>query len=257
MTANEAFAASDNSHSSKQLDMERRMRNSPLTALVVLVFFILTSSTMPGKTLTSRTIIVEADGPIRLDSYACTGNIDKLTTPWQNAVDGDWNTKLAWNNSLLGDFSVVIIENYSLSTSLANATWEFKAYHCNNGSLIPTPMRIECWNGSSWISIYGLDDQEHFNEQFTETIDIPSFLISDRMTFKTTIMYSSHVAGGVLPNPPVRMLHYVEYFEGKLAETAIPEFSSLLVLSSFMIATLLIVTLYNRKKQKLRLTFAF
>jgi hypothetical protein len=224
------------------------MRNSPLTFLVLLVFFILTLFPMPSKTLTSRTIGVEADGLIRLDSYTCTGNVDRLTTPWQNAVDGDWNTKFAWNSSLLGDFSIVIIENYSLLTSTANITWEFKAYHCNNGSLIPTPMRIECWNGSSWINIYGLDDQEHFNEQFTETINIPSVLISDRMTLKTTIMYSSHVAGGVLPNPPVRMLHYVEYFEGKLAETAIPEFSSLLVLPSFMIAMLLIVTLYNRKK---------
>jgi len=224
------------------------MRNSPLTVSVVLMFFILTFSPMPGKTLTSRTIGVEKDGTIGLDSYTCTGDVDKLTTPWQNAVDGDWNTKLAWNNSLLGDFSVVIAENYSLPISTTNVTWEFKAYHCNNGSLISTPMKIECWNGSSWISIYGLDDQEHVNEEFTETINIPSVLISDRMTLKTTIMYSSHVAGAIPPNPPERLLHYVEYFEGKLTEPAIPEFSSLLVLPSFMIATLLIVILYNRKK---------
>jgi hypothetical protein len=222
------------------------MKNLLLVCFLLVSLFILTFDAMI-KIQTSGTMIVKADGTIRL-GCTCTGDRDKLITPWQDAFDGDWNTKLAWNNSLLGDFSITITENYSLPAPAANATWEFKAYHCNNGSLIPTPFKIECWNGSSWISLYQLDDQEHVNEEFIETINIPNTSISDKMTLKTTIMYSSHVVGAILPNPPERLLQYVEYFEGELTEQAIPELQSiLLVLPLFMMATLLAVTVYRKK----------
>lgn len=208
---------------------------------------VLASVPMLSETQRSGTILVKADGTINLDSYTCTGDIDKLTTPWQNAVDGNWNTKIAWNSLLLGDFSVVITENYSLQDPAMNVSWRFKAYHRNNGSLIPTPMKIECWNGSSWISIYELDDQEHVNEEFTETINIPRVLTSHIMTIKTTIMYSSHVVGGILPNPPEQLFHYVEYFEGELKESAIPEFPSFLFLLLLMVVALFATIVYKRK----------
>lgn len=225
-------------------------RNVMILSLLVVSSTVLAFVPMPSKTQSSGTLLAKAGRTINLDSYTCTGDVDKLTTPWQNAVDGDWNTKIAWNNSLLGDFSVVITENYSLQDPAMNVSWRFKAYHCNRGSLIPTPMKIECWNGSSWISIYELDDQEHVNEEFTETVNIPSVLISDIMTLKTTIRYSSHVAGGIPPYSPELLLHYVEYFEGELNESAIPGFPSFLVLLSLMIVALFATIVYKRKHSK-------
>ncbi|HVP40565.1 MAG TPA: hypothetical protein VMS95_01260 [Candidatus Krumholzibacteriaceae bacterium] len=65
--------------------------------------------------------------------------------------------------------------------------------------------------------MYELDDQQHLNETFTENVSVPNeAFINDKITIKTTIRYSSHVAGGIPPNYPVRLLHYTEYYEGKL-----------------------------------------
>jgi len=163
----------------------------------------------------------EEDLTLTPDAYTCTGDLDKLATPCQNAVDGDWNTKLAWNNSLIGDSSLIIAENYSLQLP-ANVSWKFKAHHyVSGGSLLPTPMKAECWNGSSWIDLYEMDDQDHVNEEFNETINIPKISVSDKITIRVTIRYSSHVAGAIPPNDPEQMLHYVEFFEGELTEHVI------------------------------------
>jgi hypothetical protein len=78
-------------------------------------------------------------------------------------------------------------------------------------------MSIQFWNGSTWKTMYELDDEQHLNETFTENVSVPNeAFVNDKITIKTTIRYSSHVAGGILPNYPVRLLHYAEYYEGKL-----------------------------------------
>jgi hypothetical protein len=151
----------------------------------------------------------------------------------------------------LGDFSVVITENYSLQDPAMDVSWRFKAYHYRpESSLIWKPMKIECWNGSSWVVIYQLDNLDHVNEEFVETINVPSVLFSDKLTIKTTIMYSSHVVGAIPPNPPEQLLHYVEYFEGELKESAIPEFPSFLFLQPLMIVALFATIIYKRKHPK-------
>jgi hypothetical protein len=184
-----------------------------LISSIVLVFV-----PIPSEIQAGRVLFVVANGTINLDSYSCTGDVDKLTSPYQNAVDGDWNTKLTWNNTVLGDFSVAITENYSLHDLTSNTSWKFKAYHHREGSLIPKPMIIEFWNGSSWKELYELDDTDHTNEDFTEVLSVPKeALVNDKITIKTTLMYSSHVAGAIPPSHPERLLHYVEFFDAELS----------------------------------------
>jgi hypothetical protein len=190
---------------------------------------------------------VRADDTIAPESSSCSGDVDKLTTPWQNAVDGDWNTGVVWNDSVLGDFAVTMVENFSLPSSYSNASWKFEAYHHVEGSLIWKPMKIELWNGSSWIVLYELYDFDHVNETFSQSIAISKSLLSDKVSIRTTIMYSSHVAGAIPPSRPQRLIHYVEYFEGELIASAVPEFPSYIILPSFMIITLLAVIAYRRK----------
>jgi hypothetical protein len=192
--------------------------------LMLFVSLLLVSSTelvlapISGKTQTSGALLVVADETIKLDSYTCTGDVDKLTSPCQNAVDGEWKTKLTWNNTLLGDFCVIITENYSLQDPTSNISWKFKAYHYREGSLIPKPMRIEFWNGSSWKELYELDDTDHTNEDFIEVLSVPKeALVKGKTAIKTTLMYSSHVAGAIPPSYPERLLHYVEFFEAELS----------------------------------------
>jgi hypothetical protein len=193
---------------------------------------------------------------INPDSSNCSGDLDKLTTPYSNAIDGDWNTKIAWNTSLLGDFSVIIIENYSVSTPPTDMILEFKAYHHKEiSALTPTPMDIQFWNGSSWKKMYELDGEQHVNETFTEKINVPSEAFADgKITIKTTVRYSSHVAGGILPTPPVRLLQYVEYYEGKLStgDNNVFPIGPLLLLVPVITAAVIIgsfVFLATRKKK--------
>jgi len=158
---------------------------------------------------------IEIEGEeIERYSYICTGDIDRLITPCSSAVDGDWSTKLEWNTTYIGDFNVYIIENFTVPSSVNRVKWKFKAYHKNKGALMPTPMEIFYWNGSSWKQLYALDDQDHKNEVFIEILDIPAEAFSDnKISIKTCIRYSSHVTGHVHYE---RLWHYVEYFEGKM-----------------------------------------
>lgn len=152
-------------------------------------------------------------------SYVIDGDTDKLVSPVSYAVDGDWSTKIEWNTTQLGDFSVSITENFTIPNSSTELQWELKAYH-HYGGLIPTPLTFSYWNGSSWKQLYSLDDTEYTNEVFIQTLDMPSDAIqSTNVSVKTVIEYSSHTAGGVPPNPPQQLSHYVEYFEGKLTMT--------------------------------------
>ena len=149
--------------------------------------------------------------------YTCVGDTDQLTTTWSYAVDNDLSTKVEWNTTSLGDFYVHIVENFTIPSLLTGAKWEFKAYHNNTGSLMPTPMEISYWNGSSWKQLYALDDEEHVNEVFVETLDLPKGAFSDNeISIRTTIRYSSHVVGAILPYAPEQLWHYVEYFEGRM-----------------------------------------
>ena len=153
---------------------------------------------------------------IERNSYTFAGDTGQLTTPISYAVDGDWSTKIEWNTTPLGDFSVCILENYTVQNP-NYVKWEFKAYHRNTGSLIATPMEITYWNGPSWKEIYRLDDTEHVNEVFVETLSIPAEgFLNNRISIKTTIKYSSHVVGAIPPNSPERLWQYVEYYEGNM-----------------------------------------
>lgn len=157
------------------------------------------------------------DKEIERYSYKFAGDISRLATPVSYAVDGDWLTKVEWNTTCLGDFNVYIIENFTVPNLANNLKWEFEAYHKNTGSLIPTPMTVSYWNGSSWTQLYALDDQDHVNEVFIEKLDMPAESFSDgKISIKTNIKYSSHVVGAILPNAPEQEWHYVEYFEGKM-----------------------------------------
>ena len=156
---------------------------------------------------------------IELHSYNFGGDTDKLATPASYAVDGDWSTKIEWNTTHLGDFNVYLIENFTIPNAVSNVKWEFKAYH-RAGGLIPEPMKVSYWNGSSWKQLYVLDDTEHTNEIFLETLDVPTeSFSSSKISIRTDIRYSSHVVGGLLPYPPKQSWHYVEYFEGKIIMT--------------------------------------
>jgi len=154
---------------------------------------------------------------LRPNAQTCSGDLDKLTTPYSNAFDGNWSTKITWNTSLLGDFAVNIIENYSAPTPSTSVVMEFKAHHYIAGALMPSPMDIEFWNGSSWKLVYELNDQEHVNETFTEKVGLPTeAFVNNKTTIKITLRYSSHVAGGIPPYGPIRLLEYAEYYEGEL-----------------------------------------
>ncbi len=167
---------------------------------------------MYTKTWSSEDIYLEGE-EIEPDSYTCTGDIDQLTTPCSNAVDGDCSTKLEWNTTPCGDFNVYIIENFTVPSPVNSVKWGFKAYH-KADSLMPTPMKIYYWNGSSWKQLYVLDDQDHKNEVFVETLDMPAEAFSDdEINIKTCIRYSSHVTG---VGHAQQLWHYVEYFEGKM-----------------------------------------
>ena len=161
---------------------------------------------------------IEIEGEeIEPDSYSFTGNVSQLTTPCFNAVDSNCSTRLEWNTTPHGDFGVYIIENFTVPSSVNGVKWGFKAYHVNKGALMPTPMKIYYWNGSSWKQLYALDDQDHKNEVFVETLDMPAEAFSDnKISIKTLIRYSSHTTGGGRAR---RWWHYVEYFEGKMAYT--------------------------------------
>jgi hypothetical protein len=185
----------------------------------------------------------ETTAEIKLNAYNCLGDLDKLTTPYNNAIDGDWDTKIAWNTSLLGDFTVSIVENYSAPTPYTNVIMEFKAYHYRAGSLMPTPMDIQFWNGSSWKEMYELDDEQHLNETFIERVGLPvEAFVDGKITIKTTVRYSSHVAGGIPPYGPIRLLHYVEYYEGKLSTNGnnLPLSGILLIAISVAIAAVIV-----------------
>ena len=152
-------------------------------------------------------------------SYICEGDTDRLTTPCSYAVDGDWSTKVEWNTTHLGDFEVCIIENFIVPRSSDSLKWEFKAYHKKTGSLMPTPMDISYWDGSSWKQLYALDDGDYVNEVLVETLDVPAETFSkNKISIRTTLRYSSHVVGAIPPYPPVQIWHYLEYFEGRLKE---------------------------------------
>jgi hypothetical protein len=154
---------------------------------------------------------------IERNSYEFTGDTRQLTTPISNTVDGDWSTKAEWNTTSLGDFNIYITENYTVQSPTNHVKWEFKAYHRNTGSLMPTPMEVSYWNGSLWKQLYMLDDAEHVNEVFVQAIIIPAEAFSNnKISIRTTIRYSSHVIGALPPNPPERLWHYVEYYEGHM-----------------------------------------
>lgn len=154
-------------------------------------------------------------------SYTCVGDRDQLIASWSYAVDGDWSTKLQWNTSDLSDFSIAIIENFSIPDLAKTVKWEFKAYHERTASLMPTPMEVSFWNGSSWKILYALDDQEHVNEAFVETLNVPAESISEgKVCIQVSMKYSSHVVGGIPPSVPEQMWQYVEYYEGKLTITS-------------------------------------
>ncbi|HVP40566.1 MAG TPA: hypothetical protein VMS95_01265, partial [Candidatus Krumholzibacteriaceae bacterium] len=85
----------------------------------------------------------ETNTEIPPDAQNLSGNLSKLTTPYNNAIDGDWNTKIAWDTGQLGDFSVSIKQNYSVPATNTNVFMEFKAYQYRHGSLMPTPMSIQ------------------------------------------------------------------------------------------------------------------
>lgn len=164
---------------------------------------------------TIRTIMRMVE--IRRRSCISGGDTDQLATPWSYVVDGDWSTKVEWNTTRLGDFKLYIIEDFIVPSSLDKLAWEFKAYHRRAGSLMPTPMEISYWDGSSWEQLYALDDENHVNEVFIETLDMPAGAFSDnKISVKTTMRYSSHVVGAIPPYPPEQLWHFIEYFEGRM-----------------------------------------
>jgi len=185
------------------------------TVLASFMILCLLSTAILTKFKSGNCVLTDNEGTgfreIKPESYTCEGDLGQLTTNCSNAFDSDWSTKLEWDKSCTsGDFVIVLIENYSLPTSLTYVNWEFKAYHNNTGSLMPSPMTIHCWNGSSWKIVYVLDDTDHVNEVFAERITMPpEAFVKGRLSIMTSIKYSSH---WVMTGP---LWHYVEYFEGK------------------------------------------
>jgi len=185
------------------------------TVLASFMILCLLSTAILTKFKSGNCVLTDNEGTgfreIKPESYTCEGDLGQLTTNCSNAFDSDWSTKLEWDKSCTsGDFVIVLIENYSLPTSLTYVNWEFKAYHNNTGSLMPSPMTIHCWNGSSWKMVYVLDDTDHVNEVFAERITMPpEAFVKGRLSIMTSIKYSSH---WVMTGP---LWHYVEYFEGK------------------------------------------
>ena len=79
------------------------------------------------------------------DSYSCTGDLEQLISPCSNAVDEDWSTKVAWDTTSTGHYGVDIVEGFEIPDSVNRATWQFSAYHMNNGASIigmPDPSAI-------------------------------------------------------------------------------------------------------------------